>query len=338
VDQDLDPEVGVVKLATGLVVALLAVAGCASDDRPREGTVAAKPQRASLVPPATPVIEPLPTFPQYEPGPEEPFPNAKRVAGQAVQQLLTYERGATPADVAGRVGLSPSATQQLTESVAPAVPPKTASVAEVIYPQMAGTTETTYGAMVVVRQILQDAAGRRSAVTRTVDIRLRRTTGPWSVEQIASIGGSPTKRPADLSASARRVLDSSRITFTDSARWDIYRGAVDTRLLDALARAAERHRFSVAVLSSGHPRNVWQTDRRSAHSSGYAADLYAVDGRLVVRQPKAGTPAYELAKSFAASGVRQLGSPWDFDGPGRASFTDVVHRDHLHLQQAAAYP
>ncbi|MTD43679.1 hypothetical protein GKE82_05000 [Conexibacter sp. W3-3-2] len=313
----------------------LLVVGCGADETVRQPESAEPQKRAALVPVVTQAPEPLPSFAQYEPGPEERFPNAKRVAGQAAQNLLTYERGATRAAIAARLGLGAEATRQLTESLGAAVKPNAASVAEVIYPQMAGTTATSFGAMVVVRQLLQDAAGRRNAVTRTVDVRLRRSGGPWTVQEIASVGGNEVERPRDLPHAASRLLDDDRVTLTDTARWDIFRGAVDPALLEALSRAAERHRFSVAVLSSGHPRNVWQTDRRSAHSSGYAADIYAVDGRLVVRQPGVGTAAHQLAQSFAGSGVRQLGSPWDFDGPGRASFTDDVHLDHLHVQRSA---
>ncbi len=318
----------------GLVALALVLGGCGADETAQKPDSAPPRERAALVPAVEKTPEPLPSFAQYEPGPEEKFPNAKRVAGRAAQNLLTYERGTTRAAIAARLGLSAQATQNLAQRLKDAVVPDAASVAEVIYPQMAGTTETTYGAMVVVRQIIQGPSGRRSAVTRTVDVRLQRTDGPWTVQEVASVGGKPFKRPRGLSAAASRLLDDERVTLTDTARWDIFRGGVDPGLLDALSSAAERHPFSVAVLSSGHPRNVWQTDRRSAHSSGYAADIYAVGGRLVVRQPATGSAAHQLASSFAESGVRQLGSPWDFDGPGRTSFTDDVHLDHLHVQRS----
>jgi hypothetical protein len=51
-----------------------------------------------------------------------------------------------------------------------------------------------------------------------------------------------------------RAIPSNR---PDSARWDIFRGEVDDRLLTALAGAADRYALSIAVLSSGHPPNVW---------------------------------------------------------------------------------
>ena len=44
-------------------------------------------------------------------------------------------------------------------------------------------------------------------------------------------------------------------------------------------------------------------------------------------------PLHQLVEELLARGaVTELGSPWDLDGVGSgASFTNVVHQDHLHL-------
>lgn len=267
-------------------------------------------------------------FPAYEPVEAEKYPNAKRLAAQVAQQVTTYARGSAPADVVAALDGPPS----LAKTIEPLVQRDQRSGGEVIYPQLSGVTRTSFGAMVIVRQTLEAVDGRRRAVTRVLDVRLRRSDGPWQLDTIASVGGMPLTRPPQLSPAEQRVLDDPDITLSDSARWDIYGGRVDQALLSALAEAAERHPISVGVLIAGHPRNIWGTGRRSAHKAGSAADIYAVAGRLVVDQQAQGTPAFDVARALTEGGAERLGSPWTF---GIGSFTDDVHADHIHVQQAA---
>ena len=142
-------------------------------------------------------------------------------------------------------------------------------------------------------------------------------------------------RPRRLPRAAARVVEHPRLKLTDSARWDLYRGGVDEGLLRALADAADRRRISVSALRSGHPRTVWATSRTSAHALGYAADIYAVDGALVLRQRETGSPAHRLATELVAAGADQVGSPWMLPPGGRRAFSDRVHQDHIHLQATA---
>jgi hypothetical protein len=206
------------------------------------------------------------------------------------------------------------------------------SSGRVVYPQLSGVAPTSLGAMVVVRQRLQRPDGSGDTITRVIDVRLRRAGGPWWFDRIGYVGGRPLPRPQTLSMPANRLLDNRNIALSDSARWDIYRGDVDDALLRALDAVADRRRISVSVLRSGHPRHVWATARPSAHSRGYAADIYAVDGQLVTRQREAGSPAYALAASLVDDGAAQVGSPWIIGPGGRRSFSDEVHQDHVHVQ------
>ena len=272
-----------------------------------------------------------PDVPLYTPLAAEDFPNGKRIAARIAQRALTYEEGATPRSVAQSLGPSAAGVAALARALEPVVEPKTRSSAKVVYPQLSGVTPTSFGAMVVVRQELENDDGNISSVTRVVDVRLRRSGGPWSLDQIGSFGGEAVPEPGNLSAAAKEVLDNSQIQLPDSARWDIYRGGVDPALLDVLAAAGRARSLSVTVIDSGHPLNVWATSRASAHSTGYAVDIWAVDGAPVIEQRKIGSPAYELAASFAAGGAAQLGAPWAL---GAGGFTDEVHQDHLHLQQS----
>jgi hypothetical protein len=321
------------RLRAGVVVALgLMLSACGgnasaprTETEPRPGAPAPSPR-----PTETPEIWPSPEG--YEPEPGEGYPNGKRLAARVAATALTYPRGASARQVAKRLGRRTAGVRRLAEAIDPAVDPAMASSARVVYPQLAGVTATTLGAMVVVRQRLSGADGTSRVITRVVDVRLRRDGGPWQLDEIGSVGGRPAGRPDDLPAAARRVLDDPHITLSDTARWDIHRGGIDEGLLRTLGDVAERQRISVSVLRSGHPREVWQTSRPSAHSRGFAADIYAVDGRLVIRQREAGSAAYTLAARLVTGGAAQVGSPWVLAPGGSRSFTDDVHQDHVHVQ------
>lgn len=266
----------------------------------------------------------------YRPRPGEGYPNGKRTAAAAAIRAVTYPRGSTAAEVARAIGPSGVGPRALAAAIAPAVDSESASTGEIVYPQLSGVTPTSLGAMVIVRQRLESEAGETRSHDRVIDVRLRLKGRRWVLDRIGDVGGREVERPDSLPPAAGRVLDDPGIELSDSARWDIYRRGVDERLLDALANAGRDHEFSVGILDSGHPPNVWATPRRSAHSVGYAADIYKVDGRLVIDQRAVGTPAHRLAASLAPAAT-QLGSPWVF---GAGTFTDEVHQDHLHVQQS----
>lgn len=276
--------------------------------------------------------EPAPEIPRpepYRPAAAEEYPNGKRVAATIAQRVTTYEPGASAAALAARLGPASVDREALARTISPLVEPDARSTGDVVYPQLAGVTPTSLGAMVAVRQTIE-RDGSRESVVRVLDVRLRLADGRWLLEQIGSVGGDEAQRPENLSPAAQRLLADPGVELSDSARWDIYRGGVDEGLLDALANAGREHDFAVGVLDSGHPEEVWATTRRSAHSVGYAADIYEVDGRLVIDQREPGSAAHRLAGILAAGAV-QIGSPWLF-GPG--SFTDAVHQDHLHVQRS----
>lgn len=282
----------------------------------------------------TAFARPQPQFGPYEPAAEELYANGKRLAGRVAQELATFPAGARAADLAAGIVPAGQSAAALRRVVRPLRDAKRRSAGEVIYVQLAGVTATTFGAMVVVREHLEDAGGRRDVVDRVMDVRLRRTDGPWSLDRVASVGGTALPRPASLPAAAARVLDHPGIQLPDTARWDIYRGRIDNGLLRALGDAADRTRFAVTVLRTGHPPNVWATNRRSAHTAGLAADIYAVGDTLVIRQRTGAGPARRLAESFLTGGARQVGSPWILPPGGSRSFTDSVHQDHIHVQQS----
>ncbi len=269
----------------------------------------------------------------YRPLPAEDYSNGKRLAAEIAQRVTTYDQGASARAVAARLGPGAVGEPALSETIEPLVDPTRYSRGEVVYPQLSGVTPTSLGAMVVVRQTLSDEDGAERLVTRALDIRLRRSTGPWSLDRIGPVGGAPPESDRAPSPAAKRVLEHPRITLPDSARWDILSGDVDEGLLEALAGAAERYRLGIAVIRSGHPQNVWATTTPSAHSVGNAVDIYAVDGVPVLNQRQEGSAAFELASELVDGGAAQIGSPWILGAGGSQSFTDEVHQDHIHLQQ-----
>jgi hypothetical protein len=319
------------RTAAALGLLALVSAGCGDQNAGRDPAPAATP--AAALPEESASARALRPFAPYEPPAIEPYRNGKRLAARVAQAITTYPLSSTPREVAAAIPGAAGA-DRLAELIAPAVDRAARSAGHVRYVQLSGVTPRSLGAMVITRQHLQDNGGEVWRVTRVIDVRLRRDGGPWALAAIGSAGGRPVARPVQLPRAAARVLDHPAIELPDSARWDIHAGRVDRQLLAALARAADERRIAVSVLRTGHPPSVWATDRPSAHRRGHAADIYAVDGRLVIRQRGEGSAAHRLAQRFVGSGATQVGSPWLIPPGGKRSFTDAVHQDHLHLQQA----
>lgn len=306
--------------------------------RARPGPAASLSASPAPAPTPTPSPSPSPTpaltaVAAFEPHPDDVEHDAKRLAGRLAQALTTYERGADPtqvaADAAAAAGGDPVA---LAEAAAGLVQADVQSTGAVVYPQLGGLTADATSVMVVVRQTMTAADGAVREETRTLEIRLHRPAGTWVLDRLASDGGPVTPRPADLPPEAVRVLDHPRIDLPDSARWDIHRGQVDRGLLTTLADAGDRHDIGIAVLVTGHPLEVFGTDRTSRHTRGRAFDIYRVDGELVASGRHDGSATKELSRWLYDAGIPELGTPWAFTGRrGGKSFTDAVHQDHLHI-------
>ena len=287
----------------------------------------------------------------YEPTAGETYPNAKRLAGQFVQALATYDEDTPGRDVVGGAARRPDVDFDIVHALdqaRPLVHAGTRSAGAVVYAQLGGlavgTTPAHASVMVVVRQHLTRDTGEDETVTRTVDVRLINRGDQWRVEALADAGGQPTlRRDRRLSASARAVLDDERIELPDSARWDINAGMIDQRLLRTMRDMADLFPYAVTVLKSGHPRNVFGTDLVSGHTLGRGVDIWRVAGQPVVLQGHSQTSeAHRLTRSLLDElEVPELGSPWDLDGPptpgtDKPSFTDAVHADHIHVAFKAA--
>lgn len=328
----------------------LALTACAGSDPTTAPRPSATRSPSSAPPPSPPParLPGLPPSARWVPLPQEPLAAPKQTAADFVQALTTRPLGAGPDDVLAVAAGAAGPGFDVAAALAEAAPLYAEAVTsgEIVYPQFGGLVPDGGGArsaciMVVVRQQLLAPGGAVAEVVRTCDIRVRLRDGVWQVERLASIGGEPVDRPAGLDPATAAVLDDPRITLPDSARWDVHAGRVAPDVLAVLAAAAGRAALSVAVLRSGHPVNVFGTDRPSAHTAGRAVDVWAVGGTPVVAQAATGSPARAvLDGAFADPRVTQTGSPGgtDLDGRGRRSFINVVHADHLHLATGGSPP
>jgi hypothetical protein len=329
------------RLLVGLVAVVAAACGVGRERDPQ--TSPARPDPAPAPPsptsePDAPDLDPaaeLPPAPEpappYEPVAAETHPNAKALGAAVVQALTTYEPGEPLEDVVARASDGRGERDDV-EAARPLHHPGW-SRGEVLYPQFGGLTEDACSIMAVVRQEVGLPDGTTRQEIRTVDVRLRLRDGTWVFDALASAGGEPVERPDDLPEEAVAVLDDERIELPDSARWDIHRGATSPELLALMQRLAdETGGYAVCVLESGHPINVFGTDRLSDHTRGRAVDIHRIADRLVIDDREEGSATDRaVAWLYEVDAAPIVGSPWALDGFGGRSFTDAVHQDHLHV-------
>jgi hypothetical protein len=326
-----------VRLVRALAVAAAAViaascssGGSESSAESSAGSSTAPRPSPSSAPSTTSTSEPRLTAPaRYLPVDGEPAPEAKQLAADALQTIGTYPEGAGTSSAARSRLADMAVAGGVVDEAAPLLVPDAASAVEIVYPQLGGLTDVEASVMVVFRHRLM-VGGTDQIVTRTADVRLVAGPGGWSVSAIASIGGDPPPQ-VPPSPVAQALLSHGAIDLPDSARWDIEAGRIDERVLQLLVDLAAHHTLSITVLATGHPHNVFATDTVSNHTLGRGVDIWAVDGQPVVSQRDTAGALHGIVADLLIRGVTELGSPWDLDGPGGASFTNTVHQDHLHL-------
>lgn len=311
------------RLVPALLAASILLASCTSS-----AASGRKPSTSTTTTEAVPPVA-LTAPPPWTPTADEPVPEVKTVAARLVQTLTTYPfRGGTVAAAAARLRAA-GFSDALVSQAGPLLVPDTASAGTVVYPQLAGFSPGAASVMVVTRQLLRSAKADR-VVTRTIDVELTFTGGAWQPAGVASTGGD-APRSSVPAANVAALLANPRVALPDTARWDLMAGRIDGRITDLLLSLAGTHRLAVTVLSTGHPRNVFGTNRVSNHTAGRGVDIWALDGRPVAASRQPGSPVEQLVREVIAAGVTEVGSPFDVDGRGGPSFTNVVHQDHLHL-------
>jgi len=311
------------RLIGRLVAAAASVAlvgGCALAEEPD----AARPPRpkptttSSTLPPARPWVASA----------AERHAAIKTRAAAAVQTLASYARGGgTPSGTRARLqaaGFKPD----LVDGGAALLDPGITTVADIVYPQIGGLTATEASVMTVTRIRSMDADGRVRETTRVIDVRLARSATGWEPTAIASVGAGPAA--ASVPPEVEAVLGTEALELPDSAVDDLRSARTDRRVVSLLQRLAQRWQLRVTVLATGHPPNVFGSDRMSNHTAGRGVDIWAVDGVPVIEQQSSATLRAVVADALAA-GATEIGAPFDTDGPGGKVFTNDVHLDHLHL-------
>lgn len=279
---------------------------------------------------APPIAAPAPSD-RYVVPTGEVAPEAKQIAVDIAYDLTNYE---SESDHAARIAAlgGQHSGPPLVEASDPLTIPGSWSRGVVIYPQLGGLTADKASVMVVIRQSVGIGHVPEWSVLRTLDIRLVRNGSGWEFDHLSSAGGA-FESIEDLGL-AHSIASDARIDMPDSARLDILAGLVSPKLLEVMAELADHTDYAVTVLATGHPHNVFDTDRQSHHTVGRAVDVYrigtefVIDGRL---DPDSDT--YDAARwMFEHPDVVQVGSPWDLDGSDSSrSFTNEVHQDHIHL-------
>lgn len=263
-------------------------------------------------------------------------PEAKEMGAMVVHRLTNYEAGSSLPEVFATLPTVDPAHEESTASEAAVVHHSEMwSRGTVEYVQNGGHLNGRISLIIVVRQDLGipgESEPVRSEV-RTMEIRLAEAeSGAWTLETVASTGGSPISRPADLSALAAAVVDHDRIDLPDTGVWDIYAGDVNPGLLAMMLDLAEQTPYSVVVFGTGHAYNVFGTDRVSNHSVGQAVDIYRFGSERVIDAHDPTSATYAVSEWVVSRGdIKEFGSPWRFPDAVAHTFTNDVHHDHVHI-------
>jgi hypothetical protein len=283
----------------GLLIAgaglLAGCSGSSADSKP-SSSVTSSPARTPTAPGTPRAPRPtvsLPSVRAWIPGSGEIQPEAKRVAVAAVVKLLR-----------------PSGTR---------------SVVEVIDAQYGGILSDSASVLVPCR-VYTISGGRVVSGGTTVDVRLTKSRGSWRVT--ATHPAQPGSAAPRLSAPARQVLASERIALPPASAADIRSGQVHDSVLTTMLQLAKTYRIGVSVIRSGHPLNVFGTDRPSDHPRGRAFDTWQIDGHAVVAPSTSRSLITSYMRAAESLGSYNVGGPYQLSGT--AFFSDQTHHDHVH--------
>ncbi|MFK0232633.1 hypothetical protein [Streptomyces vinaceus] len=312
-------------------------AGCAkSTGTPTAAGVRTQAGAAHATAPAPAAT--LPAAVAWRPGPGEIEPAVKLAAVRLVEALGTWPAGrGGPRNATARaaaLGISAPLAARFAAQAGPLTPAADQAVVRVIDAQYGGLLPDTASVLVPCAQSTRTGSTVREGGT-TIDVRLERTAAGWAVTALHP--GRPGRPAAAPGAPARAVLAQPRIELPPGSAADIRSGAVHESVLRAMLRLADTYRFSVSVVRSGHPVDVFGTGRPSDHPLGRAFDVWAVDGRPVVDPATPRSLITAFMRAAAAAGSYNVGGPVRLSGGTRPNqfFSDLTHHDHVHIGFAA---
>jgi hypothetical protein len=251
-------------------------------------------------------------------------PEVKLAAARVIETLGTTATARTPAQRLEDIGAAPELAKQ-----AGPLAPDASAVVKIVYPQYGGLRDASASVMTVAEQTwLTDTRLRHR--TLTIDVRLSRAGDRWVVTKLLPAQVVDVAE-LTLSGDVAALLVSPRLALPDAAVADLAGGVVDSLVIEALLQLSEGYEMSVSVFRSGHPRNVFGTDRTSNHTRGRAVDIWAINGVPVVAMTTTDPVLSGFITAARELGSDEIGAPVDPDGPGGVHFADDVHRDHVHI-------
>jgi len=317
----------------GAAGGLLAGAGCSSASRTAPEQTPALPSTGSPSPgSATPsAAAALPATTAWTPGPGEVQPDVKLRAVQLVEALGAWPPGGQGIAAArarvSALGLDPA----LADQAGPLLPAADRAALQVVDAQYGGILTDSASVLVVCDQWTASADGPVTPGGTTVDVRLGAAQPRWTVTALHP--AQPGAPAATLTEAARQVLAEPRIQLPPASQADVRSGAVHDTVLEAMLTLSRTYRMYVSVVRSGHPLDVFGTDRPSDHPVGRAFDVWQVDGRAVVDPQTPHEQVDGFMRAAAAAGSYNVGGPRQLSGgtTARQFFTDDTHHDHVHV-------
>ena len=204
-------------------------------------------------------------------------------------------------------------------------PAGTRSAVDVIDAQYGGILSDSASVLVPCRAYTI-SGGRVVSGGTTVDVRLSKSRGSWRVT--ATHPAQPGAAAARLSAAARQVLASDRISLPPASAADIRSGQVHDSVLTTMLQLATTYRIGISVIRSGHPLDVFGTNRPSDHPRGRAFDTWQIDGHPVVAPSTSRSLITSYMRAAESLGSYNVGGPYQLSGA--AFFSDQTHHDHVH--------
>jgi hypothetical protein len=275
----------------------------------------------------------LPAAVPWRPGPGEIEPAAKLAAVRLVEAFGTWRAGQGgvrhAAARAVALGVAAPLSAELAGQTGSLTPAADEAVVQVIDAQYGGILSDTASVLVVCAQTTRTGTAVHHGGT-TVDVRLSRTSAGWGVTALHPAHPGPA---ASLSTAARAVLTDSRVQLPPASAADVRSGAVHASVLEAMTRLAGTYRISISVVRSGHPLDVFGTDRPSDHPLGRAFDVWRIDGHPVVDPATSRSLITAFMRAAAAAGSYNVGGPVQLSGGATANqfFSDATHHDHVHI-------
>jgi hypothetical protein len=258
-------------------------------------------------------------------------------SGQAARPSTTGSRAASPASSSPALpavarwqpssnDISPAAKVAAVRRIETLGDQPGASVVAVIDAQYGGILTDAASVLVVTRS-WRLAGGDVVEGGRTYDVRLVRGATGWRVTAIhPSRPGAASTSP---SAAAREVLANSRIDLPPAARADVLSGQVHDSVLHAMLTLSRSFHLGISVVRSGHPIDVFGTNRPSDHPLGRAFDTWRIDGHAVVDPSTPRRLVTRYMEAAAAAGSYNVGGPYLL-GSAPQWFSDNTHHDHVH--------